>query len=86
MTPLPAASPSAFTTMGAAWSLMYTFACSGLLKTSYLAVGMLYFLQRSCEEQGPREQGITQAYGPIAKEHSTAGPGSNNSLLGGANI
>jgi len=49
------------------------------LKTSYLAVGMLYFLQRSCVEKGPHEQDIRQASGPVAKEHSTAGPGSNGS-------
>ena len=47
MTPLPAASPSVLTTMGAPSFWMYFLAASGSVKRSYFAVGMLYFLRRS---------------------------------------
>mmetsp|Transcript_868 Transcript_868/g.3627 ORF Transcript_868/g.3627 Transcript_868/m.3627 type:complete len:210 (+) Transcript_868:750-1379(+) len=47
ITPLPAASPSVFTTMGAPSFRMYALAASGSAKRSYFAVGMSYFRSRS---------------------------------------
>ena len=42
-TPLPAANPSAFTTIGAPVLAMNCFASSALENTPYAAVGILYF-------------------------------------------
>ena len=43
ITPLPAASPSALITIGAPSDLIYSLAAAASVKTSYLAVGILYF-------------------------------------------
>ena len=43
ITPLPAARPSAFMTIGAPSALMYSLAATASVNTSYFAVGMLYF-------------------------------------------
>ena len=46
-TPLPAAKPSAFTTIGAPVLAMNCFASSASKNTPYAAVGILYFFIRS---------------------------------------
>mmetsp|Transcript_3933 Transcript_3933/g.8488 ORF Transcript_3933/g.8488 Transcript_3933/m.8488 type:complete len:276 (+) Transcript_3933:246-1073(+) len=47
ITPLPAAKPSVFTTIGAPLDFMYAFAASTLVNFAYSAVGMLYFAHKS---------------------------------------
>ena len=67
ITPLPNAKPSALTTTGNSFLLsMYSTAFCALSKTSYSAVGMLYFFIRSFEKTLLASITAALAFGPKA--------------------
>mmetsp|Transcript_13285 Transcript_13285/g.32292 ORF Transcript_13285/g.32292 Transcript_13285/m.32292 type:complete len:274 (-) Transcript_13285:206-1027(-) len=64
MTPLPAASPSVLTTIGAPCVVMYALAAAGSVKRAYLAVGMSYLASRSLRNPLDPSRRAAEAEGP----------------------